>query len=96
MIIRASEIRKGKIGFEGRQNASTDRLYELMKKYAVPATDPIDFLVHYTRSGYGIERGADYQASRIESAFEDLEKFGYCMLPPSSSKTGETVTWYPD
>lgn len=72
------------------------RLYEHMKKYAVPAKDPVDFLERYTRAGCGIERGKDYQKSRIESAYEDLENFGYCMLPPYSSKTGEIVTWYPD
>lgn len=88
-------MEQGKLNFEERQKAATDRLYNLMKKYAVPATDPVDFLDRYTRSGYGIERGADYQASRIESSYEDLEKFGYCMIPQSSSKTGETVTWYP-
>lgn len=70
--------------------------YEHMKKYAVPAKDPVDFLNRYTRAGYGIERGEEYQKSRIESEYEDLEKFGYCMIPPSSSKTGEIVTWYPD
>ena len=85
-----------KLNFEKRQKAATDRLYNLMKKYAVSATDPVDFLERYTRAGYGIERGADYQASRIESAYEDLENLGYCMLPPSSSKTRETVTWYPE
>lgn len=72
-----------------------DRLYNLMKKYAVPAKDPVDFLERYTRSGYGIECGIEYQNARIKTAFEDLEAYGYCMLPPSSSKTREVVTWYP-
>lgn len=70
-------------------------LYEHMKKYAVKAKDPIDFLERYTKNGYGAERGKDYQQARIESAYEDLKKFGYCMLPTHSSKTGEIVTWYP-
>lgn len=70
-------------------------LYEQMKKYAVSAKDPVDFLELYTRIGYGIERGTEYQEARIKSAFEDLERFGYCMIPPSTSKTGEIVTWYP-
>ena len=70
-------------------------LYETMKKYAVQAEDPIDFLERYTKAGYGIERGKEYQQARIKTAFEDLEQFGYCMLPIQSSKTGEIVTWYP-
>lgn len=73
-----------------------ETLYERMKRYAVPAKDPVDFLERYTKSGYGIERGKDYQEARIRTAYEDLERYGYCMLPPSSSKTGEIVTWYPE
>ena len=71
-------------------------LYEKMKKYAVPAKDPVDFLERYTKPGYGIERGKEYQEARIKTAYEDLERCGYCMLPNSSSKTGEAVTWYPN
>lgn len=73
-----------------------ETFYEHMKKYSVQAKDPIDFLERYTKAGYGIERGEEYQQARIKTAFEDLEKWGYCMLPNSSSKTGEIVTWYPE
>lgn len=72
------------------------KLYERMKKYAVQAENPVDFLERYTKPGYGIERGKDYQKARIKSAYEDLEEYGYCMLPTHSSKTGDIVTWYPD
>lgn len=70
-------------------------LFEKMKKYSVPASDPVDFLERYTREGFGIECGKEYQQARIETAFEDLEKCGYCMIPPFSSKTRRIVTWYP-
>ena len=70
-------------------------LYERMKKYAVPAKDPTDFLERYTKAGYGIEIGEDYQKARIESAYEDLKRCGYCILSTHESKTGEIVTWFP-
>lgn len=71
-------------------------MFEHMKKYAVPAKNPADFLDKYTKGGCGAERGKDYQKARIESAYEDLKKYGYCMLSAHESKTGEIVTWYSD
>ena len=71
-------------------------IFERMKKYYVPAKNPEDFLNNYTKGGYGAERGNDYQKARIESAYEDLEKCGYCMLSMHESKTGEVLTWYPN
>lgn len=72
-----------------------------VNKYLVPARDPVDFLERYTKPGM-LERlwpnkadREECQKSRIEDAYNDLEHLGYCMLPPSSTRTGETVTWYP-
>lgn len=72
-----------------------------VKKYLVPAEDPVDFLEKYTNPGKLESLWPDKadreecQKSRIEDAYNDLERFGYCILPPSSTKTGDTVTWYP-
>ena len=71
-------------------------LYERMKKYAVPASDPIDFLERYTRVGCGAERGKAYQEERVKDAFKDLEEYGYCMLSAHESATGDVVSWYPE
>lgn len=70
-------------------------LYEKMKKYAVSADNPEDFLNRYTKAGRGIERGEDYQAARVEAAYESVNKLGYCMLSRHDSVSGDIVTWYP-
>lgn len=71
-------------------------LYERFKVYRVPADSLTDFLERYTKPSAHRERGEEYVAARIASHQEDLNKYGYTFITHHDSKTGDTVSYYPD
>ena len=79
-------------------------MYEYMKKYAVPAESVEDFCNKYYQPRAFHDRTGDtwdydgetYQAACIASHKEYIKEKGYCMITHHDSKTGETVTYYPE
>lgn len=68
--------------------------FEWNKRYAVEANTLEEFsdTFHNRKCGYFDVKG--YRESSIEGNREWLEKIGYAMIPPYSSVTGRTCTWY--
>lgn len=61
-------------------------IYEKMKKYQVQA--------RYTKPDRYQRRGPEYVAAVLESAHEDMEKYGFTIIPQHSSVTGDVVAYY--
>ena len=71
-------------------------LYEKFRKYEVPAASVEDFRQRYTKPSRYQERGPEYVAAILQSAHEDMELYGYTIIPRHSSITGEVVSYYGD
>ena len=69
-------------------------LYEVFKKDAVPADSVEDFCLKYHRRSAYHDRGKDYMECDLKSHKEELEKYGYTIIPGSSSTTGDVVAYY--
>ena len=65
--------------------------YKAMKKYIVYAENLKEFCEKYHRADKltDFNRADDYQSHK-----SDLEKYGYTIIPPSTSITGEIVSYY--
>ena len=66
-------------------------LYTDFKKYIVHAESLREFCEVWHRPGIltDFNREADYEGHKA-----DLEKYGYTIIPPSSSATGRAVSYY--
>jgi hypothetical protein len=69
-------------------------LYEKFKKYELPAESIEDFCNKYHRRDAYHERGAEYMAVDLQSHIEEFEKYGYTIIPGSSTTTGDIISYY--
>ena len=69
-------------------------LFEKFKKYAVQADSIEDFCLKYHRRSAYHDRGKDYMEADLESHKEEFEKYGYTIIPSSSTTTGDIVSYY--
>ena len=69
-------------------------LYDKFKKYALPADSLEDFCKKYHKRSAYHDRGADYIKEDLQAHKEELERFGYTIIPKGSSTTGEVVAYY--
>lgn len=69
-------------------------LYEKFKQYELPADSVEDFCNKYHRRGAYHDRGKEYMECDLESHKEELEQYGYTIIPGSSSTTGDIVSYY--
>lgn len=69
-------------------------LYEKFKKYTMPADSIEDFCLKYHKRSAYHDRGKDYMACDLESHKEEMEKYGYTIIPGSCSTTGDIVSYY--
>ena len=69
----------------------SDTLYNEMKKYNVYAENLQDFIDRFHRPGKitDFNREDDFNSHK-----DDLEKYGYTIIPASSSITGQVVSYY--
>lgn len=70
-------------------------LYDVFKKYQVPAASVEDFRRRYTKPDRFAQRGPGYIAAVLQSASSDVEQFGYTIISRHDSITGEVVAYYP-
>lgn len=70
-------------------------LYDSFKKYRVPSSSVEDFRQRYTKPDRYSQRGPEYVAAVLQSAREDLEKYGFSIISSHDSITGEVVAYYP-
>jgi len=71
-----------------------DPLFEIMKKYAVKAESIEDFCNKYHRRAAYHERGTEYMKDDLLFHIEEIDKYGYAMIPAGSTTTGDNVTFY--
>ena len=64
-------------------------LYNKFKKYIVFAENLREFCNQWHRADKVADKEADYESHK-----RDMEKYGYTIIPASSSKTGEIVSYY--
>lgn len=69
-------------------------IYEKMKKYQVQAESVEDFRQRYTKPERYQKRGADYVAAVVQSAHEDMERYGFTIISRHDSVTGDCVAYY--
>jgi hypothetical protein len=69
-------------------------LYEKFKKYQMPADSTEDFCMKYHKRSAYHDRGKEYMECDLQSHKEELEKYGYTIIPGSSSTTGDIVSYY--
>lgn len=70
-------------------------LYDVFKKYRVSASSIEDFRQRYTKPDRYAQRGLEYVATVLQSAREDLDKYGFSIISSHDSITGEVVAYYP-
>lgn len=70
-------------------------IYELFRKYAVPANSVEDFLARYHRADTYTGRGPEYAASLLASYRREVEEYGCCYTSHHDSNTGVIVAYYP-
>ena len=71
-------------------------LYDVFKKYRVSASSIEDFRQRYTKPDRYAQRGPEYVAAVLQSAREDLDKYGFSIISSHDSITGEVVACYPN
>lgn len=71
-------------------------LYDVFKKYRVSASSIEDFRQRYTKPDRYAQRGPEYVAAVLQSAREDLDKYGFSIISSHDSITGEVVAYYPN
>lgn len=69
-------------------------LYETFKRCQVYAADVGDFLHRYMKPERYALRGSEYMAAVLQSARDDLNKYGYVIISRHDSITGEVVSFY--
>lgn len=69
--------------------------YESFKKYVVEASSLEEFLEKYTKHDRHAGRGPEYVNARTKSHQEDIDKYGFTFITHHNSKSGETVSYYP-
>ena len=70
-------------------------IYDLMRKYAVPADSVADFLARYHKASTYTGRGPEYAASLLASYQQEVAQYGCCYTSHHDSNTGEIVAYYP-
>lgn len=68
--------------------------YKAFAKYAVQADSLQEFCDLYHRRGAYHDRGEEYMKADYESHKKDMERDGFTFIPPSSSTTGYTMSYY--
>lgn len=68
---------------------------EWVNECVVPANSVRDFILRYGKPDRYKGRGKDYFEYCIESNEKDVEKYGYTLLSPHDSITGECVCFVP-
>ena len=71
-------------------------LYDVFKKYRVSASSIEDFRQRYTNPDRYAQRGPEYVAAVLQSAREDLDKYGFSIISSHDSITGAVVAYYPN
>lgn len=71
-------------------------LYDVFKKYRVSASSIEDFRQRYTKPDRYAQRDPEYVAAVLQSAREDLDKYGFSIISSHDSITGEVVAYYPN
>lgn len=71
-------------------------LYDVFKKYRVSASSIEDFRQRYTKPDRYAQRGPEYVAAVLQSARDDLDKYGFSIISSHDSITGEVVAYYPN
>lgn len=71
-------------------------LYDVFKKYRVSASSIEDFRQRYTKPDRYAQRGPEYVAAILQSAREDLDKYGFSIISSHDSITGKVVAYYPN
>lgn len=71
------------------------KLHDAFRKYRVSASSIDDFRQRYTKPDRYAQRGPEYVAAVLQSAREDLEKYGFSIISSHDSITGEVVAYYP-
>lgn len=71
-------------------------LYDVFKKYRVSASSIEDFRQRYTKPDRYAQRGPEYVAAILQSAREDLDKYGFSIISSHDSITSEVVAYYPN
>lgn len=69
-------------------------IYEKMKKYQVQAESVEDFRQRYTKPERYQKRGTDYVPAVVQSAYEDMERYGFTIISHHDSVTGDVVAYY--
>ena len=69
-------------------------LKEQFLEYAVKAKSVKDFCEKYHKHSAFHERGKDYMDFDIKSHIKDLNEDGYTIIPPSSSITGDIISFF--
>jgi hypothetical protein len=64
-------------------------MYNKFKKYIVFAENLREFCEQWHRADKVADKEADYESHK-----RDMEKYGYTIIPASTSKTGEIVSYY--
>jgi phage terminase small subunit len=71
-------------------------LFEKMKEYQVTDVNTIEeFCNRYYKYNSFKGRGKEHMEYVIKSDYEEIKRFGYCMITHHDSITGEIVTFYP-
>lgn len=68
--------------------------YKAFAKYAVKADSLQEFCDLYHRRGAYHDRGEEYMKADYEDHKKELERDGFTFIPPSSSTTGYTMSYY--
>lgn len=69
-------------------------LYEAFMAHQVSAASVEDFRQRYTKPECYGQRGKEYVDAVLQSAHEDLEKYGYTIISRHDSVTGDVVAYY--
>lgn len=69
-------------------------MYNTFKKYEVKCNSLKEFCEKYHNYGAWRSRTADYREADYFSHREDMEKYGFTIIPRLDSITGEVVSYY--
>lgn len=76
------------------ENADTSGLYVKLRKYEVQANSLEEFCEKYHRPFENSDFGREQRKEWFAHAQQDLEKYGYIMIPSSTTTTGFHAVWY--
>lgn len=69
-------------------------IYEKLKKYEVKAESVEDFCDRFHKRNCFHERGKEYVECDLNDHKREFERYGFTMIPPYSSVTGDIVAYF--